>query len=1017
MEKITRFSVNQPVTVLMFILAVILLGIISFQRLGVEIMPDLNTPSLFIELKAGEKPPGEIENLYVERIESIASRQRGVREVESSIRSGAALVSVSYGWGTDMDAAFLDLQKSINDLAQELDLDDISITQYDPNAEPVMTIAMYHPDISDMNELRKTAEYYIQNELIRLDGIAEVEILGEEESEVVVQTDRYLLDAYGISTQLISSRIQNFNRNVSGGSVLEMGREYIIRGVGIFESISDIRNLVLAYRSTGARGPEGRAAIYLKDVAEVSERNKDPENIVRINDRRCVGLGIYKETRFNTVEAVSQLTDRLDEIRKSLPGYRLVEVENRADYVVSAITEVEQTALIGIVLAVIILFVFLRRIGTTAVISLSIPISVIATFTLMYFSDLSINIMTLGGLALGAGMLVDNSIVVVENIVRNMESGLNARESSVTGTAQIFGAITAATITTIVVFLPIVYIHGIAGELFRDQALTVTFALLSSLVVAVLVIPMLSAKTLRESSPAVKTGEERFRRYGELLSRVLRRRWHVIAGAAVLVAASLLLLPVVGSEFIPDTGMNEFTLDITLPPGTGLERCSGAVDGITARVRKILGDKADIIYSVAGPTSEITSHETGIFRDENTASIKIVLDREKGGKSGAAIDRLSGRLSENPGVEIQFIEDQSALSSITGTQTAPIVVEVSGENLDSLKAITGRIKSRLDSQQDLFNLESSFEKGRPELEIYPDRLRAGVLGIGLSDITSQLSERLTGSKVDEWDRAGEKVDITLQYPDATLSDVWNFTLEKDSARVMLREIADIREGFAPQQIRRRNQKRLGELTAYYREGKAFDHVIGDIEKRLSTLRLPPDYSLKIRGEEQKRRESFGDLKFALILSVILVYMVLASQFESLIHPFTILLTIPLAGVGAVLIFLIAGEPLSIMAYIGIIMLAGIAVNDSIILVDRINRIKRSGLDTNSAIIRGARERIRPIIMTSVTTILALLPLTFGFGESAALRAPMALAVIGGLFTSTLLTLVVIPCVYSVLDRD
>ncbi|MFO7915169.1 MAG: efflux RND transporter permease subunit [Candidatus Krumholzibacteriales bacterium] len=1017
MEKIARFSVNQPVTVLMFILAVILLGVISFQRLGVEIMPDLKNPSLFVELDAGERPPEEIEDLYVEQIESIASRQRGVIEVESTIRTGAALVSVSYSWGTDMDAAFLELQKSVNDLSQQFDIEDISITQYDPNAEPVMTLAMYHPGITDMNELRKTAEYYLQNELIRIDGIAEVEILGEEESELVVETDRYLLDAYGITTDQITARIQNFNQNVSGGSVLEMGRKYIIKGVGIFESIEDIRNLVLDYREGRETAAENRTAIYLKDVAEVTERNRDPENIVKVNGTRCIGLGIYRETRFNTVEAVDKLSGRLDEIRKALPGYELVEVENRADYVVSAINEVEQTALIGIVLAVIILFVFLRRIGTTAVISISIPISVIATFTLMYFNSLSINIMTLGGLALGAGMLVDNAIVVVENIVRNMETGLGAKESSIRGTAQIFGAITAATVTTIVVFLPIVYIHGVAGELFRDQALTVTFSLLSSLVVAVLVIPMLSSRTLKRGPADIKLSESRFRRYGEFLEKALRRRWMVILLAAALVGASLLLLPVVGSEFIPDTGMNQFSIDIAMPPGTGLERCSEAVDGITYGVREILGDQIGLTYSVAGPVSDIESNETGIFRDENTASIKVVLSDQAGMDSESVIDRLSGRLSRNPEIEIQFIEDQSALSSIAGTRTAPIVVQVSGEDLDSLRVFTGRIKSRLQPQEELFNLETSFEKGRPEVEIHPDRLRAGVLGIGISDITGQLRDRLIGTEIDDWDRSGEKIDIILKYPDATLSDLENFTLEKGGREVLLKEIASIRTGFAPQQIKRRGQKRLGEVTAYYRQEKAFDHVIKGIERRLSDLSLPADYSLEIVGEEQKRRESFRDLRFALILSIILVYMVLASQFESLIHPFTILLTIPLAGVGAVLIFLITGNTLSIMAYIGIIMLAGIAVNDSIILVDRINRIKRSGMEKDTAIITGARERIRPIIMTSVTTILALLPLTVGFGESAALRAPMALAVIGGLFTSTLLTLVVIPCVYSVLDRD
>lgn len=1024
MEKLSRYSVDQPITILMIMLAIILLGIISFQRLGIEILPDLNNPSLFIELEAGEKPPEEIEDLYVEQIESLASRQKGAVDVSSRIRTGSALVEVEYSWETDMDGAFLDLQKSMNDLAQQMDFEEVSVTDYDPNAQPVMSIAMYSDELTDMDELRRTAENYIRNELIRIDGIAEVKIYGSEEKEVLVETDPYLLEAFGLTSDEISSEIEAFNQNISGGSVEEMGLKYVIKGVSILETIDDIKNLVVSYRRPGEEAANGEqdaisspTPIFLKDVAHVAEKNKDPDNIVYINGRRCLGLGIYKETKYNTVEAVEKLSNRLEEIGKALPGFSLVTVDNQADYINSAIREVEQAALIGIILAIVVLYAFLRRIGTTAIISVSIPVSVIATFSLMYFKGLSLNIMTLGGLALGAGMLVDNAIVVVESIVRNIETGNGVRESAIKGTAQVSGAITAATITTIIVFLPIVYIRSVAGELFKDQALTVGFSLLSSLVVAVLFIPMLSSRVLREPAPDAKNIGKRYERYGALLETLLENRALVVITALLLVVGTVFLIPVVGSEFIPDTEMNEFSVNLSLPAGTALERTAETVVDIEKKTRRLLGDEIEIIYSVAGPIDQAASQGTDIFQDENTASLKIILASGHKTESKRLIGRMSQELSGIPGTEIQFVENESALKTILGTEAAPVIVEISGDDLDSLRSVTERISAALSSQDDLFNIETSFERGRPELNIHIDRLQAGILGIGIDELTSQLEDRLMGREAGSWDKSGEKLDITIRFPKLSPAELLDFSVAKNGERILLEDFATIREGFAPEEIKRRNQKRIGTVSAYYREGRAFDHIIGETEDVLEEITIPHGYEVEIRGEEHKRRASFSDLKFALILSIVLVYMVLASQFESLVHPFTILLTIPLAGVGAVLIFLMVGKPLSIMAYIGIIMLAGIAVNDSIILVDTINRIKRQGIDGKTAIIKAGKERIRPIVMTSVTTVLALLPLTLGIGEGAALRAPMALAVIGGLVTSTILTLIVIPCVYSVLDSN
>jgi len=1005
----------------MVVLGIFLLGYISFKKLGIDLFPDLNNPRIFIELKAGERPPEEIEYQFVRNIESIAIRQKKVIQVSSISKVGSAQITVEYQNDADMDEAFLDLQKALTGYSQNSNIDLLNITQHNPNEEPVMIVGMYNPDIDDMDDLRKIAENYIRNELIRLEGIAEVEISGKEEKEVVIRTDPYLLRAYGISPETITNRIQSINRNISGGTIVEMGTQYIIKGIGEFQSLDDIKNLIIDYRSQQnyqeislQDSSAQRVPIFLKDVAEVNLSNKEPINIVRVNGKRCLGLSIYKETKFNTINAVNQLKKVLESIKKALPGYEFTIIQNQGDFIQKAVNEVKETGLIGVILAVVILYVFLRRIGTTAIISLAIPMSIVATFNLMYFTGLTINIMTLGGLALGAGMLVDNAIVVMENIFRNIESGLSIREASVTGTAQVGGAITASTITTIVVFLPIVYIHHAAGELFKDQALTVAFSLLSSLIVAILVIPMLTSKFLRKNVSTVGKSI-RFEWYKKFLERVLKIKWYVIAAAAALIATGVLLFPIVGSEFIPYIDSGQFSVELILPEGTELRRTEQVVDNVENLFRRAIGKDLETLYARIGPSESFGSTENSILEGENSALIKIVLrpDREK--SSEEIIENLSTIAQNIPDLEVKFIQDQTALQTVTGTESAPVVVEVKGKELSVIEELTEQVKNKMIEIKELFNIETSFEEGAPEIEVVVDRMRAGVYNITVNQITSQLRDRLMGKSAGQWESEGELKDITIRLPDVSIDQLRDIELTSGNRKILLDDVASIRITRAPKKILRRNQTRIGQVSAHIQSSRPFNHIIHEIESKLGSIDFPPDYRYEITGAEQKRKVAMRNLGFALILSVILVYMVLASTFESLVHPFTIILTIPLAVVGAILMFFIIGKPLNIIAVIGIIMLVGIAVNDSIILVDAITRLREKGISIEEAITEAGQRRIRPIIMTSLTTILALLPLTLGFGEGAALRAPMALAVIGGLVTSTLLTLLVIPCVYNVLE--
>lgn len=1017
MKKITQFSVNNPVTVSMIVIAIILLGYISFGKLSVDLLPDMNAPRIFVEIKAGERPPEEIEKQYIEDIEAQAIRQKGVSQVSSVCMVGSARVTVEYTWGRDMDEAFLDLQKALTTYSQNSDIDEFTITQHDPNASPVMIIGMLHSEITDMDELRKVGENYIRNELIRLEGIADVTLTGTEEKEVLIETEQYKLDAYGLTTSQIVQEIQNMNRNVSGGTIVEMGKKYIIKGSSLVDNIQDIENIVLSYKqvSTQNQAINEKVPIFLKDVAKVSFVNKNPQNIVRINGQRCIGLSIYKETGFNTVKSVEDLTESFESIKKALPGYEFIIVQNQGEFIQTSIDEVQETALIGILIAVFVLFIFLRRLKVTAIISFAIPISVIATFNLMYFNGLSLNIMTLGGLALGAGMLVDNAIVVMENIFRNMEQGMSVRDAAIEGTAEVGGAIVASTLTTIVVFLPIVYLHGASGALFKDQAWTVAFSLLASLFVAILVIPMLFNYAYRNKKNQKEIKSVKIGWYGNILSKILDKKELVLFSSILLLALTAYVLPKVGSEYLPKSGAGEFSVEIKLKEGTQLERTSGTVKNIESILTDLLGDKMLMVYSQIGPSGS-SNNEKSVFQNENTATLKIHLKDKFISQSEYIIATVEELMETIPDAEISIIRDETALQSTLGTDEAPLVVEVKGKDMEILGQVSSEIKTKLEGIPELLNIKTNIEEGAPEIDVIIDRYKAGIYNMSVDNIISQLRDLLMGKDAGKYEKDGEMNDIRVKLPDMSLSEFNSITLKNGNNDVPLYELAHIEKSVSPKQLFRRNQNRIGKVMADVDRTIAFDQVIKKVREQLTTLNIPPEYQIEIVGEEQKRQEAMSSLGFALILSIILVYMVMASQFESLIHPFTILLTIPLAGVGAVWAFLILGKPLSIMAYIGIIMLAGIAVNDSIILVDAINKFKAKGLSLRESIINAGENRIRPIIMTSLTTILALLPLTFGIGESAALRSPMAIAVIAGLVTSTLLTLVVIPCVYYVFEK-
>ncbi|MGB8492286.1 MAG: efflux RND transporter permease subunit [Bacteroidales bacterium] len=1026
MKKIAEFAVRYPVTVLMLVLGIVLLGFISLGKLGTDLFPDLNNPKIYIELKAGERPPEEMEKNYVDQIESLSMRQSDVIQVSSVSKAGSATITVEYDWNKDMDEAFLDLQKELNSFSQNSDLENFTISQYDPNASPVMIVALKNDRISNMDELRKVAENYIRNELIRIEGVADVRLTGKEEGEVVIETNKYILESFGLSADAIAAQISNYNRNVSGGTIVDMGLKYVVKGVSVLKDLNDLGNIIVGFRkpeSPTASALNGNTAtgaasvpVYLRDVAKISFGNKDPENIVTINGERCIGLSIYKEPKFNTVDAVKSLDIAFADLAKALPGYQFIKVQDQGSYIHNSITEVRNTLVLGILLAVFILYVFLRRIGTTLVISVAIPISIIATFNLMYFNHLTLNIMTLGGLALGAGMLVDNAIVVLENITRNREEGMPLKEAVITGTGEVGGAITASTVTTIVVFLPIVYLHGASGEMFKDQAWTVAFSLISSLVVAMLIIPMLVSTLFTDKKREVNLSAPlRFMWYRKLLEKTVEKRGLVIILSVIMLAVTAMLVPKLGNEFMPRSESAGFTVKLKLPEGTSLERTFSTVSRTGEMIKGLLPGKISMIYAQAGEDRNSTVNAATGSTGDNTASLKIILASNFATHTEEAISLVEGYLKAIPDVEVSFTREETALQSSLGTTSAPFALEISGKEYPELERILTEAKGILTQNQGLFNLTTSLDQGTPEVEVSIDRFRTSYYNVTVDNVINQIKSYLQGSSAGSFEKDGEMKDITIKLGDISLSQLKDLMITAGTVKVPLSELAGIKTIVSPREITRRNQARTCYIYGMVDNRTAFDQVVKNSESAIRAIALPVDYKMEFTGEELKRKESLSNLTFALILSLVLVFMVLAAQFESIIQPFTIMLTIPLAGVGTVLTFLMLGKSLNMMAYIGIIMLGGIAVNNAIILIDRINQLREKGLEKKDAIVLAGTQRIRPILMTSLTTILALVPLTIGIGESASLRSPMALAVIGGLVSSTALTLIVVPCVYWVFD--
>ena len=1021
--NLPKLSVKRPVTVLMIFIALIVIGVVSYQGLGLDLLPDLSFPVSAIMVSYPGVAPEEIENLITIPLEQAVSTIQRIDSISSYSREGSSLLVLSFQWGTDMDIAALDIREKIDQMKGVLpdNATNPSVFKFDPSMMPVMVLGMSSDNYS-LNELQNFAQDLVKPKLERLDGIARASVNGGLEREILVSVDNEKLRANQLTLDQVIMSLRGENVNLPAGTLREGNVDFLIRTIGRFKDIKDIQNIVMS--------TAGGSQIYLKEIARVTDTFKEQDTIAYINGLPSVSFNLQKESGTNTVIIANRVNEELKVIEETLPeGIKLAVAFDSSDFIKKTISQVTNAALTGAILAILVLFFFLRNFRSTLIIGLAIPISIISTFSLLYFADLTLNMMTMGGLALGIGMLVDNAIVVLENIFRHRELGEEAVLAARSGANEVQEAITASTLTTIAVFLPVVYVQGIAGELFKTMGLTITFSLLTSLFVALTLIPMLSSRLMntavRQPSSDTKSTESSDshflassgrlfnfvnRGYCGVIQWALKHRGMVIVSAVVILIASFSLLSILGTEFMPSVDQGNFNINISLPVGTNLEVTQQTIKNIEEVVGEVPEIK-NIFTTVGGSSANMGMGQSG----SNTGTIMVNLVeksyRERGSKK--IIADLRRKIDNFPDTQIYFSEQGFSFSS-----GSPLSVKITGNSLDELDYIAKTVMNLLSEVEGARDLQSSIEEVRPELHIDIDREKANLYGLNTGQVASTIQDALLGKVASYYQEGGDQFDITVKLEKSDrnqLQEIENLVISSGfGLQVPLKEIAEVNIGTGPQEINRENQQREVMVTGNV-SGRFLGSVIEDAKVKLNTMVLPEGYNYSFAGENQEMVESFQNLFFALILSIFLVYMIIAAQFESLLFPFAVIFSIPFALIGVIIALFLTGKSLNVLAFIGLIMLAGIVVNNAIVLIDYINQLRREGVARNEAIVRGGRTRLRPILMTTLTTILAMVPMALGLGEGSEMRAPMAITIIGGLTSSTFLTLVIVPIFYTYLD--
>ncbi|MDY0109426.1 MAG: efflux RND transporter permease subunit [Candidatus Krumholzibacteria bacterium] len=1043
MRGFIELSVRRPVSVTMTIIAVMAFGWVSLQRLSLDLLPNISYPTLVVQTEFPDTAPQEVENLVTRPIEEVVGVLRGLTTIHSVSRAGLSEVTLEFDWGADMALLSLEVREKLDRLVLPDGCRAPLVLRYDPSLDPVARLALSGGD--DLAELRRIADYQLKPDLETVPGIASAQVRGGLEAEIQVAVDQERLAALGLPLDRVRDAVGAGNLNLPGGALRGRDEQFLVRTINEYGDVAEIADIIVS-------DADGRQ-VRVKDVADVFWGAREREIITRVNGREAVEIAIYREGDANTVTVARALHERLADLRtRRLPdGHNLDVLFDQSVFIAQAIREVRNAALGGGLLAVIVLFLFLRHVRSTLIIALSIPISVVATFILLYELDISLNLMSLGGLTLGIGMLVDNSIVVLESIARRRRQGLSLAAAAVAGASEVGAAVTASTLTTIAVFLPIVFVEGIAGQLFRDQALTVTFSLLASLLVAISLIPMLSSlggrQTARRrkaaaeaaaapladranpgaapSSPPPAAAERDLALtatdaralfslgrasgvYDRLLTGALARRAVTLAVAGGLFAVSVWGVRWLGVELIPELSEGEFFFEAQLPEGASL----AATDLVLQRMETAAAAVPGVALHYATVGSRSGAGGLGAnTRSENLGQLNVIVaDRASAGLETEIAERLRREFELFPDLEAKFGRPAYF------TLKTPIEVRIFGEDLALLRDYSLDVARHLEQVPGLVDVRSSLEAGNPELQIVFDRERLAALGLDMAALSQALQDRVQGAVPTRFRLEDRQIDIRVRNREAdrrSLEDVRSLVVPGPGGEPLrLVAVADVRLDRGPAEVHRLQQQRAAVVGANL-ERRSLGGAVRDVRQALQEVPPPPGVSVDLGGQNEEMEVSFASLRFALLLAVFLVYLVMAATFESFLHPFIVLFTIPLALVGVVAALLVTGTTVTVIVMIGAVMLVGIVVNNAIVLIDTINRFRRSGLPKREAVVRAGHVRLRPILMTTTTTVLGLLPMALSFGQGAELRSPLAITVAGGLLLSTLLTLVVIPAVYMI----
>jgi len=1006
--QLPRIGVKRPVTIIMLILICILLGGIALSQLPIELLPELDLPVAVVITEYEGAGPEEIESLITRPLEEALQIVGNVDSLTSFSQEGESMILIEFDWGTDLNFAVQDVRQQL-DLAREFLPDDAAdpyTLEFDPTEFPILEYGITGDN--DLYELRQVVENDIQPRLERLGGVASIDIRGGYEREIEVNLDPTLLQSYQVSLEDIVQGIYAANLDLPAGDItIEEEQQLLLRTLGEFDTLEDLRQV---------RVP-GQSGVYrLQELARIEDGFKDLTEYTRVDGQDSVSIEIHKEADANTVEAAERVREEMVAIQEDLgDGIKFSTIADQSEFVVLAINTVTNNAVLGGLLAIGVLLAFLASLAPTVIIAVAIPVSIITTFFLLYNIDMTLNIMSLGGLALGTGMLVDNAIVVLESIFRHRTEGAAADEAAVSGTREIMAAITASTLTTLMVFLPVIFIEGIASQIFQDLSFTVAFSLLVSLLVSITVIPMLCSRLLTRTDPAQLKEKQEHNLisrqlqklaglYGKILEKTLRYRSLILPAGALFLLLSLLLIPIIGTEFLPPLDEGQIRISIEMPRGTP----HGPTDQLTASLEEELEQL---------PELRIMQTRVGEGRMGDVAEIMISLvdldDRDRSTRE--VIEEIRSITADKNEAEIEV----SAISTLMGGEEmddAPLQVNLMGDDLDQVQDFAEEILQVVEGIPGTREPGIGIDEERPELRFEVDRGKAGSFGLAPAQIASAVQTAVEGQVASRFrEEEGSEIDILVRLEEEARNDpevLKRLPLTTPAGTIIpLQEVATIEEGLSPIEIRRLNQTRMIPVYAQI-YGIDLGSIVDELDKELEAMEFPAGISHSYGSETEWMEEAFSDLYLVLLLGLILVFMVLASQFESLWQPLVILFSVPFGFVGVAVSLLLTGWTLNMASMIGAIMLVGIVVNNSIVFLDYINQLRRQGLERREAIIKAGRIRLRPVLMTSSTTILAMLPLALGWGEGAELQAPIAISVIGGLLVAAFSTLLIMPALYT-----